>query len=576
MGAFVGKGTNSLAVKIGGHSIAGHKEINQDAFAAKIPVSDELYYKGIALAIADGVSSCDDSHIASQTSVTSFIADYYSTSNSWSVKHSASRVLTGLNAWISQQNASRTKSDMLCTFSAVILKSQTLSWFHLGDTRIYHFHQNKLHCLTQDHAYKERSHTYLARALGGSSRLEVDYSELLVNQGDLVLLTSDGVHDNLSHKQISNILAQYQGEPETTCQHLVDLALSKGSQDNLTAVILEIESLAEPSLDESHKQLTALPIPPVLEVGHKIDEYQVSKVIFSGTRSHMYQVTHMVTQAQFILKAPSQNFHDDLVYLDGFVREEWVGQHLKHTNVMKTYASPNKKWLYYIAEYIEGMSLRQWMDYHPEPDLVDVRQILSQTISGLRAFQRADMVHQDIKPENIMLEKGGRLVIIDFGTTRISGIDELASPLDKSLPQGSVGYVAPEYLMGESGNMQSDLFSLAVVIYEMLVASLPYDAPKQPKIKSYSDLVYRSANANAKQIPVWVEACLMKALKANPNERYRALSEFEQDFNSPNKQLVNAHEKMPLIVRYPMKAWKTTSLLLLLICLIQQYWIHTH
>ena len=240
---------------------------------------------------------------------------------------------------------------------------------------------------------------------------------------------------------------------------------------------------------------------------------------------------------------------------------------------MKTYPSPNKTWLYYIGEHIEGISLRQWMHDHPDAELSDVRPILSQAIAGLRAFQRADMVHQDIKPENIMVEKGGRIIIIDFGTTRISGIDELASPLDKSLPQGSVGYVAPEYLMGETGNMQADLFSLAVVVYEMLVGDLPYSAPKQPKIKSYSDLVYRSARSKGKRLPVWLEASLMKALKANPNERYRALSEFEKDFKSPNKALVHEHEKMPLLQRYPIKIWQTTSLLLLIICLIQAYWL---
>lgn len=569
------KSAKSLVVKIGGHSSAGRKPSNQDAFAAKVPSGDELFYKGVTLAIADGVSSCEDSHIASQTSVTSFISDYYSTSNSWSVKHSASRVLTGLNAWISQQNNSRKQSDMLCTFSAVIIKSHTLSWFHVGDTRIYHWRQNKLDCLTQDHAYKERSQTYLARALGGSARIDVDYSDLNVKQGDLILLTSDGVHDSLTHKQINDLVSVYDGNPEFISQQLVEEALTLGSQDNLTAVILEVKSLAEPSLEESHERLTALPIPPALKVGQKIDDFKINKVIFSGTRSHMYQVTNLNTQHDYILKTPSQNFQDDLIYLDGFVREEWVGQHLNHPNVMKTYASPNKTWLYYIAEYIEGISVRQWMDDHPEPDLVEVRQIMSQTITGLRAFQRADMVHQDIKPENLMIEKGGRLVIIDFGTTRISGIDELASPLDKSLPQGSVGYLAPEYLMGETGTMQSDLFSFAVVIYEMLLSGLPFEAPKQPKIKSYSDLTYRSASSYGKRLPVWVEACLMKALKANPNERYHAFSEFEQDFNHPNKTLVNDHEKMPLVMRYPMKTWQTISLVLMIVCLIQQYWIHT-
>ena len=82
----------SLQVRVGGYSIAGQKAINQDAFAVKIPDHHELDYKGIVAVIADGVSSCEDSHIASQTAVTSFINDYLSTSPNWSVSTSASKV----------------------------------------------------------------------------------------------------------------------------------------------------------------------------------------------------------------------------------------------------------------------------------------------------------------------------------------------------------------------------------------------------------------------------------------------------------------------------------------------------
>lgn len=567
---------NRLSVEVGGHSIAGRKPVNQDAFAAQIPTNSDLLYKGVVAAIADGVSSCEQSHIASQTSVTSFIEDYYSTSPSWSVKNSASRVLTGLNAWIAQQNKTRQSTDFLCTFSAVILKSQTLSWFHVGDSRIYHHSQGSLHCLTQDHVYKEGRKAYLARALGGAINIDVDYSEQLMAIGDLVLLTTDGVHEVLSHSEITGLLELYTGEPEATAKALVDAAYAKGSADNLTALLIEIVSLAEPTLEESHESLTHLPIPPALKVGNKIDGYTVTEIIFSGTRSHMYQVVQQDTGKTYVLKAPSDNFADDLVYLDGFVREEWVGQHLKHQNVMKTYPSPNKKWLYYLAEHIDGISLRQWMHDHPDPDLTEVRALVAQIIAGLRHFQRADMLHQDIKPENIMIEKGGRVVVIDFGTTRISGIDELASPLDKSLPQGSVGYVAPEYLMGEAGSSRSDLFSLAVVIYEMLVGKLPYEAPKQPVIKSYSDMLYRSVASHKKRLPVWLEASLIKALKANPIERYSSFSEFAQDLNSPNKTLVIAHQKKPLVERHPLRFWQGMAFLLMLLVAFQQYWIHSH
>ena len=182
----------------------------------------------------------------------------------------------------------------------------------------------------------------------------------------------------------------------------MNAALYKGSDDNLTAVILVIDSLPNETLDEAHQRLTQLPIPPVLNVGNKIDGYEVLDVIFSGTRSHMYKVKDIESGNLFILKAPSENFTDDLLYLDGFVREEWVGQTLNHPNVMKTYKPAREKnFMYYLGEFISGSDLRTWMDDHPTPALSDVRNIAKQVISGLRAFQRKDMVHQDLKPENI-------------------------------------------------------------------------------------------------------------------------------------------------------------------------------
>jgi len=267
----------------------------------------------------------------------------------------------------------------------------------------------------------------------------------------------------------------------------------------------------------------------VLQVGNKIDGYEVLEIIFSGTRSHMYRVRDMETGEQFTLKTPSLNFSEDAMYLSGFVREEWVGQSVQHVNVMRTHVPKRpKQFLYYLGEYIEGINLREWMYDNPKPSVDAMRRIVKQVVAGLRAFQRADMVHQDIKPENIMIDATGCVKILDFGTVLIAGADELISPLDKSVPQGSVNYVAPEYLMGEVGTFKSDLFSLAVVVYEMLTGSLPFTekAVKQLELKSYGDMRYIPANQARRDLPLWVEACLRKALQPNPRYRYDALSEF--------------------------------------------------
>ena len=106
----------------------------------------------------------------------------------------------------------------------------------------------------------------------------------------------------------------------------------------------------------------------MLASGNRIDGFEVLDVIFSGTRSHMYLVKDSESGQRFVLKAPSGNFAEDAVYLDGFIREEWVGQRIDHPNVMKTYRPPReKRFLYYLGEHIEGMNLREWLQDNPKP-----------------------------------------------------------------------------------------------------------------------------------------------------------------------------------------------------------------
>jgi serine/threonine protein kinase len=153
----------------------------------------------------------------------------------------------------------------------------------------------------------------------------------------------------------------------------------------------------------------------------------------------------------------------------------------------------------------------------------------------------------------------------------IAGADELISPLDKSVPQGSVNYVAPEYLMGEVGTFKSDLFSLAVVVYEMLTGSLPFaeKAVKQLELKSYGEMRYIPANQARRDLPLWVEACLRKALQPNPRYRYDALSEFLQDLTVPNTKLEASVAKQPLIEKNPVLLWQVLAAILLVLNLMQ-------
>lgn len=577
--------TKQLNVTFGGYSSAGTKPSNEDAFAALQPSAGALHFKGAVACIADGVSCSDNAQQASQTSVTQFIEDYYSTPDTWPVKTAAARVLSSMNSWLYHydQHSIVRHNGLVTTFSAVICKSTTAHLFHVGDSRIYLYRDNQLLQLTRDHSHRQRGDkVFLTRALGMDSRLEVDYIQEDLKVGDVLMLTTDGVHEFVAQQQLIDLLsaADFSSNAvslEKLAERIVGDALANGSEDNLSCLFVRVDNLPKEEIDEVHRQLTQLTIPPVMDVGMSIDGYEVLSVLHSGTRSHIYLVKAQDGDRRYVLKAPSPNFAEDPHYLEGFIREQWVGRRVDSPRVMKIYNRPdNSPFLYHLCEYVEGQSLRQWIYDHPHPDLERVRDLVKSIVTALRVFQRMDMVHRDLKPENILLDKNGQVKLIDFGTVLVSGLGEINSPLEEEVPVGSVDYIAPEYLLGNRGQLTSDIFSLAAITYEMLTGKLPYKphfAQRRPK--HFSDWHYQPAREQRPDLPQWVDLALQKALEPDPRNRYQAFSEFVQDLCVPNEAMLQKQANAPLIERNPVRFWQLLALMLMLIIIVQWFFMKT-
>jgi serine/threonine protein kinase len=197
---------------------------------------------------------------------------------------------------------------------------------------------------------------------------------------------------------------------------------------------------------------------------------------------------------------------------------------------------------------------------NPRPDVETVRGIVEQIARGLRAFHRMEMLHQDLRPENIMIDKTGTVKIIDFGATRVAGVAETERPADRDRIKGTVQYTAPEYFLGEGGTPQSDLFSLGVITYQMLTGRLPYGAQMaQARTRSQQrSAPYGSVLDNDREIPAWIDGTLRKAVHPDPRKRYEELSEFVFDLRHPNENFLRSSTG-PLIERNPLLFWKGLS-----------------
>ena len=559
-----------LELTFGGFSSQGLKSENQDAFAAYLPSDNRSVSQGGAAAIADGVSVCTRAREAAITCVTNFIQDYYQTPATWTVKRATSQVLRGLNRWCHGQHDYEQggHSQMVTTFSGMVFKSTTGFILHCGDSRISRLQNGEFEQLTTDHVSRQGGRNVLTRAIGIESHLDVDFGTVELQVGDLYIFTSDGVHEFLSTKELQKLLSIEVGSLESISKNIVDAALKAGSDDNLTCLLVRVKALADASLDEHYRQINRLAMPPALEVGMKLEGYRVLQTVFNGTRSSLYKVINEKDNKVYGLKTPSQYFADDPVYLSGFLREEWVGQHIKHHNVMGIFKrSEDAKFMYHICEYIEGQTLRQWMLDNPQPSLDKVRNIISQLVTALRVLQRKDMVHRDVKPENVMISHQGEVKLIDFGTVLVNALAETNSLPEEQMALGSVNYIAPEYLLTQKSDHQSDMFSVAVVIYEMLSGKLPFKAFKYQDYipASYAEWEYQGISKHRADLPQWVDLTLRKALQPNPKQRYQAFSELLVDMSKPNKSLLKTIENQPLLERDPMLFYKGVCVIQMLV-----------
>jgi serine/threonine protein phosphatase PrpC len=565
-----------LEVSAGQFSDQGQKPTNEDFHSLRLPHSQQLKTKGIAAAIADGVSSSAAAQEASGASVIGFLEDYFSTPESWSVQKSAQQVLTTLNTWLYSQGQRRRDlgRGLLTTFSALILKSTTAHLFHIGDSRIYRLREGRIERLTTDHqTWVTEDKRFLSRALGADLSLEIDYRRLPLLEGDIFILTTDGVHDYLDDKAIARLVQEYGTNLDKAAAEIVRGALAYHSPDNATCQILRIEHLPTQNPEEVYQELTELPFPPPLLPGVMLDGYRIVREVHASNRTQIYLAIDTESGQKVALKTPSVNYEDDPAYIERFILEEWVGRRIDNPHVVKVFPpTRRRRFLYHLTEYLEGVTLRQWLRDHSKRELEEVRRIVEQIARGLRAFHRLEMLHQDLKPENIMVDFSGHVKLVDFGSTQVGGIAEIATPIERVNLLGTRNYCAPEYFRNQPGTTASDIYSLGIITYELLTDRLPYgEMPRDAaNPKFLQRLHYTPAVDRDPAIPKWVDGALRKAAHLEPKQRYSELSEFIHDLRHPNPAFANSAPR-PLLERNPVAFWRGLAILLLFINLVLFY-----
>ena len=497
---------SGVKASVGFASETGPRKRNEDFAGAVFGTELPQPRRDVVAAIADGIGGAKGGRVAAETAVRGFLDGFCDLPETMEVRRAAARVLDALNGWIYSQAQRDSKlAGMGCTFTALVLRGRVAHVLHVGDTRAYRLSGDRLTCLTTDHVRDDgtgRSHV-LTRALGVETELRLDYATQPMARHDRFLLCSDGVHGFLSAKAIADILRE-RSASEDTARALVTAALQSGSTDNCTALVLDVVELPTVASAEIGAAIMQLPLIPVPFAGETVDGFLLKVLVSDGRYTRLFGAADEIEGGEVVLKFPKPQVAAVAVYRAAFAREAWVGAHVHSPWVGRIIELPpgRQTCLYTVMPLYQGELLETRLTRRPLLGLEEGRNIAIKLARGAAALHRAGIIHRDIKPDNVILEDGGSLKLIDLGVVRVLGQEDFPT---EQIP-GTPAYMAPEMFAGEAGNEATDIYALGVTMFRAFTGEFPYgnpDATSPPRRDRPQPL-----SALRPDLPAWLQATL--------------------------------------------------------------------
>jgi len=560
----------SFDIDLGCASERGPRQDNEDFAAAMRPAAHEEAL-GFIAAIADGVSVGGDGRMAAQTSVMSLVQDYFAAPPTWDTSVVLDRVISAQNSWLAAHNRRHVGAAM-STLTALALRGQTWTVAHVGDTRAYLVRGAECRRLTQDHCLDHPDlRSQLTRAMGQDDAVRVDYLQGELHVGDAFVLVSDGVHTRLAQQHMLALLRE--GSAQQASDAIVRAALTAGSQDNATALVVRVLGLARSRLEDALVRSRQLPVPPRLKIGDEIDGHEVTALVADTGVHLLYQVRHVRTGALRVLKALHPARATDPQELAMLAHEAWLGSRVSEradAGFVRLHEVQDATTFYLLFDWHAGQTLEQ-MAAQRGPRGLPVSDTLAWSLAAARAIgklHRLGVVHRDIKPGNLHLGDDGQLRLLDLGVA-LSGSEPSEQ---RSLHAGTPSYMNPELWDDEPVDAQSDLFALGVTLYQLLTGHLPFGV-----IEPYQTARYRREPKPPSRlrpdVPIWLDHIVLKALAFDKKRRFETAEELELAIQRGASRPLSAQAPKPLLSRDPSLLWKVALAVSLLFNLLLVYWL---
>jgi serine/threonine-protein kinase len=516
--------------------------------------------RGAIALLADGVGGHGAGEVASQLAVDTALLAFREAGLATAEAQLLRRVFNAANLAVYDAGMARAAADrMATTLTVALFRHNQVTIGHVGDSRAYLVRRGAITQLTADHTYvamqlkmslisKEEAmaselRNMLTRSLGQNPTVQVDHHRSVLHNQDVVVQCSDGLHGCVTESELCEAVGRM--PPADACEHLVRLAEKRGSQDNISVQVIQVENVPRVAYYKGSVAYVASPSPaPVaqeLQVGQVLDErFEVTALINRSAMSSVFKATDLKTGRTVALKVPLPSLEGDPAAFSRFEREAEIGLRLDHPNILKfiDVDAARKSRPYLVMEFLEGQTLERLMrQMSPLPES-EALPIASQVCDAIDYLHRHDVVHRDLKPQNVMLCADGSVRIMDFGIAKTAASKRLTFG-SFSPTMGTPDYMAPEQVKGQRGDERTDIYSLGAILYEMVTGRVPFEGPNAYAVMN-ARLLGDPVAPRAYQpgIRPEVEEIILHAMARNATDRYPSAAALKSDIDAPEQVAV--------------------------------------
>jgi serine/threonine protein phosphatase PrpC len=505
-----------------GFSSARGAHHDDESCLMSVPRADEDMGHGAMILIADGIAERIAPESAAKDTLQAIHSHYYAAPENWGLKHILQESVAAAN------RALLTSGDKgrAAAFAAVVLRRRRWAIIYAGNTRVWLRRNNDLKLLTRDHVTPRAGRApQVNRACGLDVRLDAEFLSGEIMEGDVFVLTNEAAHSNLTSPAI--LACARADVPVQQIAAMITEQATKAGGQGACACAIRVEQVPAESREDLEEDIAALPAINPPEVGESIDDFRIERLIHKSSRYRLYKAFDTQNQQIVALKFPNPRDANDPAFAENFLREEWISRRVTSKHLVRTL--PLKKGrrttLYSVMAYPSGENLAKKLA-RQTLSLDETTSIGAQLLDALKQLHEQGIIHNDVRPQNIVLDKRtGHLMLLGLDTTPAAASDEAAGNKRDSTSRRAT-FMAPELAAkGAECTPRSDIFSAGVVIYRMLTGEYPYGKSTGGRPPRGA---YKPATDHRADIPRPIDEVLRQACAPTPADRFDSAQEFAE------------------------------------------------